>query len=50
MAKKVVASIQKKGAKEYTKVVKPIISKKSGCYSFKEEMIPNASIEEYLKK
>ncbi|MFW5851976.1 MAG: DUF4295 domain-containing protein [Bacteroidota bacterium] len=50
MAKKVVASIQKGIGKEFTKVIKPVVSEKSGAYSFKSEMVPNAMVEEYLKK
>jgi hypothetical protein len=38
MAKKVVASLQKGGGKEHTKVIKMIKSDKTGSYSFKEEI------------
>ena len=38
MAKKVVASLQKGGGKEHTKVIKMVKSDKSGSYTFKEEV------------
>ena len=39
MAKKVVASLQKGGGKEHTKVIKMYKSEKTGSYAFKEEVV-----------
>jgi hypothetical protein len=39
MAKKVVASLQKGGGKEHTKVIKMVKSEKSNSYTFKEETV-----------
>lgn len=50
MAKKTVASLQKKEARNIVKVIKPAKSKKTGSYTFKEEMVPVDMVDEYLKK
>lgn len=50
MAKKVVATLQKGAGKEFTKVIKTVRSEKTGAYTFKEEMVPNAMVQEFLKK
>ena len=47
MAKKVVASLQS-GGKDYAKVIRMVKSSKTGAYTFKEEIIPNAQVGEYL--
>jgi len=39
MAKKVVASLQKKEGKNYAKVIKSVRSPKTGAYTFKEEIV-----------
>jgi len=39
MAKKQVASLQKGGGKQHSKVVKMVKSPKTGAYSFKEEIV-----------
>lgn len=39
MAKKVVASLQKKEGKNYAKVIKSVRSLKTGAYTFKEEIV-----------
>ena len=49
MEKKVVASMQK-GTKNHTKCIKMVKSEKTGAYTFKEEVVLNSEIEEYLKK
>jgi hypothetical protein len=49
MAKKTVATLQK-GGKSYTKVIKTVKSPKSGAYTFKEEMVPNEGVQDFLKK
>ena len=50
MAKKTVASIQKKGAKAFTKVVRSLKNEKTGAYSFKSEMVPKDKVKEFLSK
>jgi hypothetical protein len=49
MAKKVVASLQKGGGKEHSKVIKMIKSDK-GSYSFKEEIVHNDKVKEWFAK
>lgn len=49
MAKKVVASLQKGGGKEHTKVIKMVKSDK-GSYSFKEEIVHNDKVKEWFSK
>ena len=48
MAKKVVASLQKGGGKEHTKVIKMVKSDKSGSYAFREEIVHNDHIKDFL--
>jgi hypothetical protein len=50
MAKKTVASLQKKGAKTFTKVIKTVRSEKTGAYTFREEVIPAEKVKEFLAK
>ncbi|MCT4581541.1 MAG: DUF4295 domain-containing protein [Flavobacteriales bacterium] len=50
MAKKVVASLQKGGGKQHTKVIKMVKSPKSGAYSFKEEIVHNDKVKEFFEK
>ena len=50
MAKKVVASLQKGGGKEHTKVVKMVKSEKTGGYTFKEEIVHNNKVKEWFSK
>ncbi|MCD4723845.1 MAG: DUF4295 domain-containing protein [Bacteroidales bacterium] len=49
MAKKVVASLQSAG-KDFAKVIRMVKSPKSGAYSFKEDIIPNDKVKEFLAK
>ena len=49
MAKKTVATLQK-GGKSYTKVIKTVKSPKTGAYIFKEEMVPNEQVKDFLSK
>tara|TARA_R110002072_G_scaffold301854_2_gene482651 strand:+ start:441 stop:593 length:153 start_codon:yes stop_codon:yes gene_type:complete len=49
MAKKVVASLQKGGGKEHTKVIKMVKSEK-GSYSFKEEIVHQKEVAEWFQK
>jgi len=48
MAKKSVASLQKGGGKEFTKVVLATKSGKSGAYTFKEHMVHNDKVKEVV--
>ncbi|CAG5083516.1 DUF4295 domain-containing protein [Parvicella tangerina] len=48
MAKKVVASLQKGGGKNHTKVIKMVKSPKTGAYAFKEEIVTNDKVKEWL--
>ena len=50
MAKKVVASLQKGGGKEHTKVIKMVKSDKSGSYTFKEEIVHNDKVKVWFTK
>lgn len=50
MAKKVVATLQKGGGKEHTKVIKMVKSEKSGSYTFKEEIVLNDKVKEWFAK
>ncbi|TVP54081.1 MAG: DUF4295 domain-containing protein [Mongoliibacter sp.] len=50
MAKKVVATLKKEGGVTYAKVIRAVKSEKTGAYSFKEEMVPSAIVQETLKK
>lgn len=48
MAKKVVATLQK-GGKNYTKVIKMVKSKETGNYTFKEAVMHNDNVKDFLK-
>lgn len=50
MAKKVVASLQKGGGKEHTKVIKMVKSEKSGAFAFQEEIVHNDKVKEWFSK
>jgi hypothetical protein len=50
MAKKQVASLQKGGGKQHSKVVKMVRSPKSGAYSFKEEIVHNNKVKDWFAK
>lgn len=49
MAKKSIATIQKGAGKDYTKVIKSVRSEKTGAYVFKEEIVLNTLVQEFLK-
>ena len=49
MAKKTVASLQKKEAKLFTKAVK-LVKTKSGNYSFKSEIVQKDKVKEFFAK
>jgi hypothetical protein len=48
MAKKVVASMQKGAGRVNTKCIKMEKSPKSGSYTFREEMVPNAEVKKFF--
>jgi len=48
MAKKTVASLQKGGGKNHTKVIKMVKSEKTGSYAFKEEIVENSKVKEFF--
>ncbi|MBB6464011.1 DUF4295 domain-containing protein [Flammeovirga kamogawensis] len=50
MAKKVVATLKKEGGVKYAKVVKAVRSPKTGAYTFKEEIIVEDQVKDYLAK
>ncbi len=51
MAKKVVAALKKEASgKDYVKVIKMIKSPKTGAYEFKEEVMPNDAVKDFLAK
>ena len=50
MAKKTVASLQKGGSKDFTKVIKMVKSKETGSYSFKEEVVPKTAVKDFLAR
>ncbi|MDP4827048.1 MAG: DUF4295 domain-containing protein [Flavobacteriales bacterium] len=50
MAKKTVASLQKGGGKQHTKVIKMVRSEKTGAYAFREEIVHNDNIDAYFTK
>ena len=50
MAKKTVASLQKKGAKAFSKAVKMVKNEKTGGYSFKSEIVPKDKSQRFFCK
>ena len=50
MAKKVVATLKSGKGNNFTKVIKMIKSPKSGAYTFKEEIVHNDHIKDFLSK
>lgn len=50
MAKKTVATLSTGGGKDFTKVIKMVKSKKTGSYAFREEVIHNDNVKEFLDK
>ena len=49
MAKKVLASLQKGGGKEHTKVIK-MVKSKTGSFTFKEEIVHNDKVKDWFSK
>jgi hypothetical protein len=50
MAKKTVATLKTGTGRDFTKVVKMIKSEKTGQYSFKEEVVHNDHVKDFLAK
>jgi len=50
MAKKAIASLQAGGGKQHTKVIKMVKSPKSGAYMFREEIVHNKEVKNWLQK
>ncbi len=50
MAKKVVATLKSGKGKEFSKVIKMVKSPSTGAYSFKEEVVHNDHIKDFLKE
>jgi hypothetical protein len=50
MAKKVVATLKDKTRVNLTKVIFPVRNEKTGAYSFKEEMIPQDQVKDFMKR
>jgi len=50
MAKKVVATLKTTTGKDFAKVIRMVKSPKTGAYSFKEEIVPNEGLKEYMAK
>jgi hypothetical protein len=50
MAKKVVATLKTSVGKNFTRVIKMVKSPETGAYSFKEEVMHNEFIKEFLGK
>jgi hypothetical protein len=48
MAKKVVATLKSGKGKEFSKVIKMVKSPKTGSYTFKEEVVHNDHIKDFL--
>ena len=49
MAKKVVATLKSGKGKEFSRVIKMIRSPKTGAYTFREEVVHNDHIKDFLK-
>ena len=50
MAKKVVATLRTSSGKDFAKVIRMVRSPKTGAYAFREDIVPNDQVKEYLSK
>jgi hypothetical protein len=50
MAKKVVATLRTSSGKDFAKVYRMVKSPKTGAYVWKETIVPNDSVKEFLSK
>ncbi|MCS6968635.1 MAG: DUF4295 domain-containing protein [Cytophagales bacterium] len=48
MAKKVVATLKREGGTKYVRVVKAVKSPKTGAYTFREEIVPEDQVNDFL--
>ena len=50
MAKKVIATLKSTTGKDFAKVIRMVRSPKTGAYTFKEDIVPNDMVKEFLAK
>jgi hypothetical protein len=50
MAKKVIATLKTTTGKDFAKVIRMVKSPKTGAYTFKEDIVPNDMVKEFLAK
>lgn len=50
MAKKVVATLRTSSGKDFAKVYRMVKSPKTGAYVWKDNMVPNDTVKEFLAK
>jgi len=50
MAKKVVAALKTSSGKDFAKIIKMVKSPKTGAYTFKEDIVPNDQVKDFLAK
>jgi uncharacterized protein DUF4295 len=50
MAKKTVATLKTGKGKDFSRVIKMVKSPKTGAYSFKEEIVHNDHVKDFLKE
>ncbi len=48
MAKKVVATLQKKDSRSFTKCIKMVKSEKTGAYAFQEEIVHQDNLKAFF--
>jgi len=48
MAKKVVATFQTGTGKDFTKIIRMVKSPKTGAYIFKDNIVPNDQVKDFL--
>ncbi len=50
MAKKVVATLKTTTGKDFARVIRMVKSPKTGAYVFKENIVPNEQVKEFLSE
>ncbi len=50
MAKKVVATLKTTTGKDFARVIRMVKSSKTGAYVFKESIVPNDQVKEFLSE
>lgn len=48
MAKKVVATLRTSTGKDFAKVIRMVKSPKTGAYAFRETIVPNEQVKDFL--